>query len=307
MELDPLNELLAVNFAGNLSARGEADRASELLNKLITFRPDSTMLLRSLATQEMFHGNLVEGFRLALRAHSLQPEDPQDISALAQAWLNLDAPDEAEEVLRKGLEIHPNNFNLQNVYWQILVAQGRHEETRSLANSWLQEFGDNAPPFVSQVYNTQMGMASFQEGDLTTATQYLTAALESDESGKYDQFRMFVVTMAAEANRRLGNSEETARLLDLARRDIQRARVNGVDNPDIYYSETVVLAMDGQRDAAVAKLQEAYDGGFRLVWLLQIDPRIDSIRDDPEFLVIRANIDRDVQAAREEVRLLASL
>ncbi len=305
MELDPLNELLAVNFAGNLSIRGEAERARELLNELIAFRPTSTILLRSLAGQEMLHGNLVEGFKLALRSHNLQPEDPQDIGALAQAWLTLGATEEAEDVVSRGLELHPNNVQLQNVYWQVLLAGDRIEEAKSMAGQWLSEAGEDAPPFMTQLYNTQMGLLTFKEGDLAAAAELLTAALEANEADKYDGFHVFIVTMTATVYKMKGDSAEFERLLTLAQRDLQRARVNGVDNPDIDYSEAVVLALDDQTNAAIEKLQEAYDGGFRVAWLLEIDPRIDSLRDHPEFIAINARINRDVESALEEVRLLA--
>lgn len=305
MELDPLNELLAVNFAGNLSARGDADRARTLLQDLIAFRPDSTILLRSLAGQELLHGNLVEGFKLALRSHNLQPEDPSDIGTLAQAWLSLGAVEDAEKVLSQGLEKHPNNAQLQNIYWQVMIAANRIEEAKSMAQKWYQDAGENAPPFIAQMYNTQMGLLTFREGDLVAATDYLTAATQSNPSGKYDGYHVFVVTMAATAHMMNDNAEEATRLLTMAQRDLQRAKVNGVDNPDIDYTEAVILAIGGNKDAAVTKLQEAYDGGFRVEWLLQVDPRLDSIREHPEFLAINANIKREVEAALEEVRLLA--
>ena len=305
MKLDPLNELLAVNFAGNLATRGDADRARELLNELIAFRPDSTILLRSLAGQEMLHGNLVEGFRLALRSHNLQPEDPQDIGALAQAWLSLSSIDDAEQVLARGLELHPNNLQLQNLYWQTLLAADRIEEAKSLARQWRDAAGENPPPFLAQMYNTQMGMLTFKQGDLIAAADMLSAAVEASESDKYDGLQVFIVTMAAKVMKMNGQDEESDRLIQLAERDLQRARVNGVDNPDIVYSEAVVLAMKDREEDAVAKLQEAYDAGFRLQWLLQIDPRIDSIRSNPQFIAINANIKRDVESALEEVRMLA--
>ncbi|HKJ18971.1 MAG TPA: hypothetical protein VJ984_16575 [Xanthomonadales bacterium] len=305
MELDPLNELLAVNFAGNLSIRGEADRARELLNDLIAFRPDSTILLRSLAGQEMLYGNLVEGFKLALRSHNLQPEGPQDISTLAQAWLVLNSPEDAERVLMEGLELHPNNAQLQNTYWQVLLATDRLEQAASLSRQWLQDAGENTPPIITQMYNTQMGMLSFKAEDLASATEYFSAALQAEDSGKYDGFHVFIVTMAAMANKLYGNTEEAERLLTLAQRDLQRAKVNGVNNPDINYTEAVILAMSGRQDEALSKLRVAYEAGFRVAWLIDIDPRVDSLRDHPEFIAIIASINRDIKSALEEVRLLA--
>jgi len=304
LELDPLNELLAVNFADNLSVRGEWDRARKILSEQIAFRPDSTTMLRSLAAHELFHGNLVEGFRLAYRSHSLQPEDPSDMSTLANAWLTLGAPEEAESLLSEGLEKHPNNAQLQNLYWQVLLVSGRHEEGKSLVQQWQQEAGEDAPEFMTRNFNAQLGLLTLREGDFGTAADYFTAAIDSDETGKYDGFKILILTMAAFALDHEGNTEQAARLIAAAQRDVRRARVNGVDNPDIDYTEAVLLAMNRDPDAAVAKLQDAYDAGFRFKWLLQIDPRMDSIRSHPGYVAIRDQIEEDVDSALQEVRAL---
>ena len=155
------------------------------------------------------------------------------------------------------------------------------------------------------MFNTQMGMLTLREGDFSAAISYLSSATEAKALGKYDNFQVFVLTMAAFAHQKQGNAEEADRLLARARRDLQRARVNGVDNPDIDYNEAVMMAMGGNVEGGLQKLQEAYEGGFRLTWLLTIDPRIDALRDRPEFIALRDRIDRDVQSALDEVRLLA--
>jgi len=56
MAIDPLNELLAVNYADNQRITGDFKAAREMLRNLIDLRPDSTVLLRSLAQQELAEG-----------------------------------------------------------------------------------------------------------------------------------------------------------------------------------------------------------------------------------------------------------
>lgn len=304
MEIDPLNELLAVNFANNLSIRGEWERARQMLMELIAFRPDSTTMLRSLASHELLHGNLVEGFRLAQRSHSLQPEDPSDMATLAEAWLILGAYDEAEKLLAEGMETHPNNGHLQNLYWQVLLASGRHEEAKSLVQQWRQEAGDDLPQFLARNFHAQLGLLTLREGDISSAADYFQAAIDSEESGKYDNFKVLILTMAAFALDLQGETGQVERLMAEAERHIRRGRVNGVDNPDINYTEAVLLAMKDQVDAAVAKLRDAYDAGFRVTWLLEIDPRLDAMRGHPGFIAIREQIDHDVDSALQQVRAL---
>ena len=48
MQRDPLNELLMVNYAGNLSTRGDWRAGRDMLGELLQLRPDSTILLLSL-------------------------------------------------------------------------------------------------------------------------------------------------------------------------------------------------------------------------------------------------------------------
>jgi len=57
MTLDPLNEMLAINFAGNLSSRGDYQGGKDLLQGLVTLKPDSSILLRIMAGHAMKSGD----------------------------------------------------------------------------------------------------------------------------------------------------------------------------------------------------------------------------------------------------------
>ena len=126
MQLDPLNELLAVNYAGNLSVTGDWGKGKELMQGLVNLRPDSTVLLRAMASHEFEHGNLVEGWRLANRAWRLQPENPEDIATLARTWISLGGMEEAEQLIQDGLDKSPakrgpvrNPFDGANDLWSL--------------------------------------------------------------------------------------------------------------------------------------------------------------------------------------------
>lgn len=305
MALDPLNELLAINYAGNLSVRGEWERARTVIGGLIELRPDSPMLLRFLADHEILHGNLAEGFRLAYRSYSLHPDDPSDVTMMASAWLNLGALDEAQELLADGLEKHPNNAKLQEINWQLMLIAGRLEEARSLVRQSWRDAGEALPDYLERNFNFQLGLVSLREGDYPAACSHLSAAIDVERGSAYDRLQTLVLSMAALACGREGKAEESARLMADAQRDVRRARVNGVDDPDINYTEAVMLAMNDDIDPAVAKLRDAYEAGFRQMWLLEIDPRIDAIRSHPGFVEISEQIQQDISAARAAARSLA--
>jgi TolB-like protein/Flp pilus assembly protein TadD len=304
MQRDPLNELLLVNFAGNLSIRGEWERGKNLLGELLALRPDSTILLRFMSSMEALNGNLVEGWKLANRAYQLQPENPEDIAALARTWVLLGDAEEAERLLLEGLSIAGANPKLRDTYWTVLMIEGRYEEADRLVKEQVAEYGDDLPDALRREFNLRLGMVALNRGDYQAARTYLSDSVgaEGDEAWNVDEIA--TVTLASLAFERTGDAEEAARLLQRAERKIRRARLNGVDNPDIYYSEAVLFTLRNQPVDAIEKLRAAYERGFRERWFLEVDTRLDPLRGRPEFRDFRNRIRDDLAQAILEIRSL---
>ena len=302
MAIDPLNELLASNYSQNLAVRGYWVEGKELIQELIDLRPDSTILLRSMASYELKHGNLVEGWKFAHRAWQLQPDDPYDISVLAQTWLLLGEVEEAERIIRQGLEKSGKNSNLLGTYWMTLMVLHRYEEAETMVRDMMSENGESLPDALRRKFNFQLGMCAFVREDFPRAYSLLNTAIgdEDDRISRGDE--IWVVTMASLASAIVGKHEEAeSRLVD-AERKIQRARLNGVDDPDIYYTEAVLLAMRDQPERALEKLDQAYQRGFRELWTLNIDFRLDSLREQPGFIALKNRITDDVSRAFAEIQ-----
>lgn len=302
MAIDPLNELLASNYSQNLAVRGYWAEGKELIQELIDLRPDSTILLRSMASYELKHGNLVEGWKFANRAWQLQPDDPYDIAVLAQTWLLLGEVEEAERIIRQGLEKSGKNGNLLGTYWMTLMVLHRYEEAETMVRDMMSEYGESLPDTLRRKFNFQLGMCAFVREDFPRAYSLLNTAIgdEDDRISKEDE--IWVVTMASLASEIVGKHEEAeSRLVD-AEREVQRARLNGVDDPDIYYTEAVLLAMRDQPEQALEKLDRAYQRGFRELWTLSIDFRLDSLREQPRFIALKNRITDDVSRALAEIK-----
>lgn len=302
MEIDPLNELLAVNFSQNLAVRGNWAEGKELMQRLIELRPDSTTLLRSMASYELTHGNLVEGWSFAHRAWQLQPDDPYDISTLAQSWLLLGEVEEAERIVRQGLEKSGQNGNLLRTYWMTLMVLNRYEEAETMVRDLMLEFGESLPDALRRRLDFQLGMIAFVREDFPRAYNLLNAAIGDEDQRAYNEEEIWIFTMASLASAIVGKQEEAESRLADAERKVQRARLNGVDNPGIYYSEAVILAMRDQSELALEKLNQAYQRGFRALWILNIDGRLDSLREQPGFIALQNRITDDVSRALAEIK-----
>jgi TolB-like protein/Flp pilus assembly protein TadD len=305
MRLDPLNELLAVNYSSNLAVRGDWEGGKELMQSLVDLRPDSTMLLRFMAKHEIQHGNLVAGWELANRAWQLEPENPEDISALARTWIMLGGLEEAETLILQGLEQSGQNANLMNTHWQLLMVANRFEEAQALIRDMMTEYGENIPPALQRNFDFQLGMIALVQDNYRLAYSLLSAAISGEGNPAYSIDEILILTMASMAAHMIGNDLEADELLLSADRKVQRARLNGVDNPGIYYSEAVLLVMRNDQEQAMLKLQQAYDHGFRGHWLLKIDGRLDSLRDQAEFIALQNRMDDDINKALAEIRSMA--
>jgi TolB-like protein/tetratricopeptide (TPR) repeat protein len=301
MAIDPLNELLASNYSQNLAVRGYWPEGKKLMQELIDLRPDSTILLRSMATFELKHGNLVEGWKFAHRAWQLQPDDPYDISVLAQTWLLLGEVEEAERIVRQGLEKSGKNGSLLGTYWMALMVLHRYEEAETMVRDMMAEYGENLPDALRRRFNFQLGMCAFVREDYPRAYSLLNAAIGDEDDRIYKGDEIWAVTMASLASAIVGKHEEAESRLVEAERKVQRARLNGVDDPDIYYTEAVLLAMRDQPERALEKLDQAYQRGFRELWTLNIDFRLDSLRDQPGFIALKNRITDDVSRALAEI------
>jgi tetratricopeptide (TPR) repeat protein len=302
MSLDPLNELLAVNYANNLCVRGESEKAVELLTDQLKLRPDSTVLLRSQAQMEYLSGDLVEAWKLARRSYLLAPENPADLAALAKTWMALGEFQEAEELLQQGMSNAGNNHQIVAAYWLTLLVSGRLEEANSLVRETMAAAGDNPPELVKQTFQKQLAILALAREDWEEAESHLATSLESEDATGYDVDRIFSLTLGSVTAAHLGKDKLAKSRLEAADRKIQRARLNGVNDADIYYSEATLMAMRGESEEAVGKLEDAYNRGFRESWLLSMDWRLEQLRKNVEFIALKTRIERDVERSVAEIR-----
>lgn len=305
MALDPLNELLAINYAGNLTTRGEYQAGKDLLKELIALRPDSATLLRILSGFAAQSGDLVEAWKYAWQSYDLEPQSPAVISTLAGAWESIGVLDKAESLLLDGLDMASDNAGLRKTFFFVLLRQERMEKADRLV---MEEYGpsvDDLPDQLQRYYYFQKSLISLASGDRAGAMGLLEQAIDEDSDQGWDGQQVFYLTLSSALQFDSGNVELAMQRLGRAERAVRRARINGVDDANINYTESSIHAMRGRSEEALASLQLAYDRGFRGIWMLDMDLRLDSVRDEPQFIAIKQQIEDDVAQARLEVASLS--
>ena len=305
MVIDPLNELLAINFVGNLTKQGNYQAGKELLQDLISLRPDSATLLKFMAGHAINSGDLAQGWRYASRSYDLEPDSPVVIQTLAGAWASIGVTDKAESLLLDGLEIAGNNSGLQSNYFFLLLEQGRLEKAESLLTKQYGDSIEGLPEQLQQYYYFQKGMISLVAGDTATARGFFENAIRDESEQSWNGKQVMYATILSALHYKAGNTELAEQRLVSAERSVRRARINGVDDADIYYTESSIYALRGKSEAALDSLQMAYERGFRWVWMLEFDSRLESLHTEPQFAEIKQQIKKDIVQARTEVESFA--
>lgn len=306
IEMDPLNEMLAVNYANNLQTRGDYEGATSTIESLLRLQPEHAGLLTALSGIHLNSGQLVEAWKTAEQAYSLEPGNVSIINSMANTWMGLGEYDKAEATWISGIEKNRKSVELKIQYLTMLLIAQRVDEAQAMMGRIFPEDVTVLPEGFQRTYHYFMGLITALRQDYPQMREHFERVIDPAEDQLYDRNQVFVITTAALLNMAMGDVEKAEEQLLTAERVVGHARINGIENSEIYYSFTSLFAMRGETGKALQTLQQAYDKGFRLGWLLEADGRMDTIRGEPAFLAIQAHIADDIERSRAEVRGLAT-
>jgi hypothetical protein len=155
---------------------------------------------------------------------------------------------------------------------------------------------------LQQFYFFQKSMIRMIAGDLDSAGGLIELAISDEADQAWSETQVMLMTFSSALQSAVGNAELAELRLAGAERVVRRARINGVDDANINYTESSILALRGNAQAALEKLQTAYERGFRQIWLLDLDVRMEALRQEPRFVALRGQIERDIIEARSMVK-----
>ncbi|MDQ6652311.1 MAG: protein kinase [Acidobacteriota bacterium] len=205
---------------------------------------------------------------------------------------------EAERELKRAQALDPNNAEAHNLYGYYLKAMGRLDE----ANVETRRSQELDP--LSLMINTDVGVNSYyarrydeaiaqNEKTVNLDPRFFIAYLWLGQA--YEQKKMYAEAIATfqkgmnEAERHpqllasLGRAYALAGQPDKAQKALDELREMSKSRYVSPYLIAVVYAGLGDKDQAFAWLEQAYqDRSFFLIWL-KVEPRFDSLRDDPRF------------------------
>jgi serine/threonine-protein kinase len=226
-------------------------------------------------------------------------------SSLAEAWAATAAVrwwfewdwSGAEEAYRRAIELNPNYAMAHDGYAMLLCARGRFDEAIEQCTK-----ATELDP-LSLIIGVHAGWPFYFARDYESATRRFRKALDLDEhfipahgwlgmalgqqhryNDSLDAFRRalevdripILLAMLAHTNAIAGHRDDALRLLDSLRTEAASRYISP-------YDIAVIHAGLGDKSAALAELQHAYEDRSAWMVFLTVDPRLDSLRAEPAF------------------------
>ena len=300
VRLDPLSANINRVSGEILEQVGRFDEAAARYGRAIQIDPAYTMAYATLASLNAYGRNrFVDAVPLGERALALDPGNPQLHGSLALLWLDLNDEVQAGELVGTTLRRWPESLNSNSVAAAIAESRGDHAAAERYARKALAQYTRDTSSL------TILSNADRRRGTLNDARARYAAAFPEllDAAGpRVNSANVWTAIVMAAVLQELGETDRAATLLDASEQTLggmPRLGLGGYGILDVY-----VHALRGNKAKALAALREAERAGWRgPLWRYyrDIDPSLDSIRDEPEFKAVFADIERDVERQHAEL------
>jgi serine/threonine protein kinase/tetratricopeptide (TPR) repeat protein len=294
-ELAEAHKALGVMY----EVEGRLSEAREAITKALEYNPNLVVAVGNLGWNSLSSGRADEAIHLFNKSIRLGYEGAslaEAFGGLGIAYLILDDLETARKYFEKALEISPYEiFSNTGQMWLEMTEQ-RYDEARDRILRLTMLTPDH--PSLLQ----WLGMVEIKEGNLSEARQHLAKAVELYEDrwsilgGLHDcQVQLAYVLW------QLGEIEAANVLLDEASNAIKRAIKDGDERGEQFNWLAQAECIRGNRSEALRWLQKAFDSGFIIIRMVEMDPLLTDLRDDPQFKETTADFKARIANMRERV------
>jgi len=278
------------------SLQGRFEDAREAYLRAVELNPSYASPLNNLAFSALNAGRCDEAYAWLVRAHEVNPRDPYALGNLTDAAMCLDMDEEAVRWLDELEEVDPGFVMVQPLWIWLEWKQGRLDDARIRADEWLQGEPQNlwARTMEAMVFGWDRDTKAAETGFGYLYREY-------PEWG-FAQMPATIRTGLAWALLENGEEERARQILEETRQWLDAARGRNESEVGLLYELAVVSALSGDKEEALAWLQEGFDlgggGGYQTT---ATDPRLDNISDDPRFTAIIRAMSVHVDSMRARV------
>ncbi len=298
--VDPLSRIAYVNLPGLLALQGKNQQTIDMLIKAMEIFPDWPTAHQYIAQHLQQLGRLDESIAWNLKLQGMS-SDPLAGGSSMSIYLAFGDTDKVRDFLTALPEDHPL-YPIGTGYLLYL------DEDFAAALATLESITDEISGQVKIIYAIMVNSAVLLN-DYDRAYLLLlegSPAIAADTVTIVDRYNLDATVMLAYIQQKRNRPARAARLLELAlpvSRDLPNVGISGHGIKDVE-----ILALMGRKAAALDALRDAIDAGFVSLysfdlWGIDVNPLLDSLRGDPRFASMRAELGRKVDQMRRNVEL----
>ncbi len=241
-----------------------------------------------------------------LKSMTLDPEDYELWAHLGLYSFYVGAAEWVDRYLDRALELGPKEPAVLRCYVSVLRHRDQFDTAVGIARSALEAGLDDRwqsnQIFLRLVRDDALRSGDFEDARSWYSDRHPELFLEAPE------IRVGNVNAAADLAlllQRAGEPAAAGAIIDAGLDWIQRTQPEGVHGYLINIADVELLALDGQRKAALDRLQQAVDSGWKSHWRSDFsNETLASLRNEPRFKQITAQLEKDMANQLEAIRAL---
>jgi len=283
-------------------AQGDTDQASRAYRRAVEFEPSQPNGYSGLGDIAIMSGHLDEALATYLDGLEQDPGHVHITSIVGLIFRSLGDPERAQLWFDKAASMYPAG-PLQRFFREFTPLVIRQEDPAELLAVLRGISSGQFAGLGSRLFRK----AALQTGDLDGIEgfyrQHWPELFEGEPRVGADNFD--IATEVAWLSLVRGEDRVAAALLDRAFEVFRDPALRSVRPPEwaLVMFETEILALQGHKAEALAAFRRAIDGGWRWDWWqVESDPTLVSIRSDPGFIAMLAEVKADVTLQLEHVR-----
>jgi len=291
LRVDPLGKIPYANLPGLYALRGQNDEALDLYVKAVEIHPDWPTAYRNLASHLNGLGRMDEAFAWAKKGRELS-NDPIAAGPMILAYIEFGEYEKALDLfsdIEPGHPLYVFGLSMQK------VIQGDFASALEIIEDSVEDAENPRQIELGLMTTFSAFSGDFEKARRYTEQQY--PEFTADANPEVDRFNVAPLVGYAMILQKLGERKRAATLLDKALivvRTLPRIGLTGHGIRDVQ-----ILALQGRTSEALSAFRDAIDEGVRGTvvsngWPLSLDPYLDSVRDQPAFRAMVAELDDKV-------------
>jgi tetratricopeptide (TPR) repeat protein len=303
LELDPLSTALFHNLGRSLISLGRFEEATGAFDRIAQIDPGNPYAAHGNAVSTIMSGDLAQAAYWSEESASFDPLDYENPATTALIYASLGNLEKARIKRDEALALGPDEALPVAVNVYLLTVTGARDAAVAAARAALAGGAENrwnSHNFLLRAMRDE-ALARGNFGEARAWYERLTPELFETEP----QVSPNNISMAADLGllmQRAGEPEQARVLLQRVVAVYDESYARGAANFPLGIAKVDALALLGRKDEALATMRQLIDDGWRMLWRWSTayNPNHESLRGDPEYESMLAEIEQDLARQVED-------